>query len=312
MKHCRGRKWYGPVVAVAWLLVPLPALAQPAPNLPQLQVEPAQTPAASEDPPEEKTLAPIEEQLGFSPYKINYVMPYSYSVHPNYSAQHLQPGDLQHSEVAFQVSYKVLLWDNLLGHNFNLYFAYTNRSFWQAYNKNRSSPFRETNHEPEFFIRWHDPIKPIFADFAEYDIGLVHQSNGRSDPFSRSWNRIYLFPRFRTGNFSYGLKLWYRIPEDKKRFPTDAQGDDNPDILHYMGNFELHLGYRSGNHYYNLMLRNNLDGDNKGAVQLSYSFPIHNAVFGYIQYFDGYGESLIDYNHHNRRIGIGVAFNTWM
>ena len=64
------------------------------------------------------------------------------------------------------------------------------------------------------------------------------------------------------------------------------------------------------------MFRNNLDyHDNKGALELGWSFPIPfietDEARGYIQYFNGYGESLIDYNAAVERIGIGVILADW-
>jgi phospholipase A1 len=58
-----------------------------------------------------------------------------------------------------------------------------------------------------------------------------------------------------------------------------------------------------------MLLRNNLRDNNRGAVELTWSYPIIGTLRVYTQYFNGYGESLIDYNHHNQRIGIGIALN---
>jgi phospholipase A1 len=135
---------------------------------------------------------------------------------------------------------------------------------------------------------------------------MSHQSNGRGGSLSRSWNRIYTNFVFEKENFVVSLKPWWRIPEDEKEDPLDASGDDNPDITDYMGNFELTTLYRRHDHEFSLMLRNNLEGDNYGAVQLEWTFPLWRGVRGYAQYFNGYGESLIDYDAHIERFGIGI------
>jgi phospholipase A1 len=60
------------------------------------------------------------------------------------------------------------------------------------------------------------------------------------------------------------------------------------------------------------MFRNNLRiGDNVSALQLEFSFPLIERINGYVQYFVGYGESLIDYNHYTNRIGVGFLVRDW-
>ena len=137
-------------------------------------------------------------------------------------------------------------------------------------------------------------------------VGFNHQSNGRSEPLSRSWNRITASLPFSRGDTYIVLSPWFRIPEN-------SQDDDNPHMERYYGYGELQLLQKIGNHTLTVMVRNNLRrSDNKGAVQLDWSFPLHKKLKGYIQYFNGYGESLVDYNHLNNRIGIGVMLTDWL
>ncbi|MFQ6370737.1 phospholipase A [Shewanella sp. YIC-542] len=249
-----------------------------------------------------------------TPYKVNYFLPVTYSAAPN--ERPLSPEQapdeyrLDHTEAKFQLSFKFPLAYNLFGDNGHLFFAYTNQSWWQVYNKHSSSPFRETNHEPEFLLMFNNDW--TLGDFTNSFLGLgvVHQSNGRSGILSRSWNRIYGNMIFDKGPLAFSLKAWWRIPEKEKRYANDPSGDDNPDINAYLGNIELMALYGPGRHRFSMMLRNNLRSHhNRGAVQLSWSYPILGNLRIYAQYFNGYGESLIDYNAHTERIGIGVALN---
>ena len=136
---------------------------------------------------------------------------------------------------------------------------------------------------------------------------MVHQSNGQWGEVSRSWNRFYGLFMFQQKSFYFALKPWWRIPES-------ANDDDNPDIEKYLGNFEFYALKEWNEHTLGLMLRNNLrlNQDNHGAVQLDYTFPLHNQLRGYFQIFSGYGESLIDYDHEINSIGIGLMLSNWL
>lgn len=214
---------------------------------------------------------------------------------------------LDDTEAQFQISLKAPLWVSLFN-KVDIYAAYTNRSFWQVYNTELSSPFRETNHEPELWAQFTPSWEILgFTNLAN-SIGVVHQSNGQGGVLSRSWNRIYANFVFAKGNFAFGIKPWIRLSEN-------AATDDNPDIIDYMGHFELRAGYEWNDNVFSVMSRNNLEsGFDRGAFEFGWSFPLWKYPYlkGYIQYFRGYGESLIDYNHFVNRIGIGIALTDWL
>ncbi|HSG53691.1 MAG TPA: phospholipase A, partial [Rheinheimera sp.] len=136
-----------------------------------------------------------------------------------------------------------------------------------------------------------------------------HQSTGRAGELSRSWNRLKLSWVTSIGNVFINFEPWYRFKEKRKDAPNDPEGDDNPDITKYMGWFELSAAYKDEDATWRMMVRNNLRSDNKGAIRLSYSRPFNKHVRFYAELFNGYGESLIDYNRSVTRFGIGFELN---
>ncbi len=215
------------------------------------------------------------------------------------------------TESQFQFSVKLPLVVKILGKNIDLFTAYTNISFWQVYNKRLSSPFRETNHEPEIWLQ-HRPknLKKFGFTNTLNRIGFTHQSNGQSGVLSRSWNRLYasmLFKRddmfFQGDTFTFSIKPWFRIPEK-------SEDDDNSDITDYLGHGQIRIGYKYGNNTFSFLLRNHLEsGFKRGAIEAGWSFPLwgkYNFLKGYIRYFTGYGQSLINYDHYVNSIGFGL------
>ncbi|MDO8345371.1 MAG: phospholipase A [Cellvibrio sp.] len=247
-----------------------------------------------------------------TPHKRNYLFPLSFTEHPNsgpYQRENDSPLlDLSKTEVDFQLSIKILLREDLFGDNGHLYLGYTNHSLWQVYSDKDSAPFRETDHQPELILSFSNDWEILGFRNALNEIALNHQSNGQGGLLSRSWNRVTLNTVFERGNFAFALNPWYRIPEPEQEYPGDPDGDDNPDITDYMGNFELNGAYQRSDDIYSFMLRNNLDADNKGAVELGWSFPISSNLRGQLKYFNGYGYSLIDYNADMEVFALGIVF----
>ncbi|MBU2514043.1 phospholipase A [bacterium] len=233
------------------------------------------------------------ENIFFYAYKDTYIIPFSRTFNDT--------EDRQQNEIKFQFSIKQPLFQYA---DFKLNFGYTQKSFWQAYDQEKSSPFRETNYNPELFIE----IPELSTSLGQFKgtIGYEHESNGEVVPYSRSWNRLYWGILYTIQGIGINYKMWYRQPEKEKENPDDAEGDDNPDIHEYYGNSELVLSLFIQETLISLMSRMSLS-HGKGTVQFSVSHPLPgDSVYGYFQYWNGYGESLIDYNRSLTKVGLGI------
>ncbi len=250
----------------------------------------------------------------FRPYKPVYFMPAFYVSQPNQTPDSENPQNrvveeqgLDSTEAKFQLSFKTKLWENVIGDNGDVWLGYTQVSHWQLYNGDLSKPFRETNHEPEVLFVWRTDY-PFLAGFRGRMLGLSldHQSNGRSNPFSRSWNRVILSAGFERQDWTLTLRPWWRLAEDENN-------DDNPKIEDYTGRADLKLVRKWKAYEASALLRHSLrDGDRShGAVQLDWAFPLKGNLRGHLQYFNGYGESLIDYNHRTWYLGLGISLLEW-
>ena len=244
-----------------------------------------------------------------TPHKMNYLLPFTMTDSVNrevYGALGDWSDNIVQTEAKFQLSIKVPLNSSeLFVANDGLYFGMTLQSWWQVYSDNISKPFRETNYQPEIFylspLAWHP-----FGGNTGYVIGMEHQSNGRSQLLSRSWIRVYASFLIEKDNFVMSFRRWGRLSVTLKQDPLDDDGDDNPDIADYLGHFELGLGYTWNDYELNFKGRENF-ATHKGFAEVGFTFPITGRLRGYIQYTTGYGESLIDYNHNQQRLGLGIA-----
>lgn len=238
-----------------------------------------------------------------TPYRLNYILPVTHMTNVNtepYSSDRFggKADDLSDEEVKLQLSMKVPLADKgVFNQEDKIYFGFTIKSFWQAYSSDISAPFRETNYRPEIFYETPLGIESTngvwFSRF-----GLEHESNGRTEELSRSWNRVYVGVGYMEDAFAVYFQPWYRIPES-------SSSDDNPDIEDYMGHGELSGVYKWDDTELSMVGHYNVN-TGYGGVQTSMSFPLYGRLKGYVQYYKGYGESLIDYDYNSERIGVGI------
>lgn len=243
-------------------------------------------------------------------YKQNYFLVYSHSSRPNSAPTSPNPNNqvpytysLDNKDVKFQISLKA----NLMGAGRHaLWFGYTQLSFWQAYDRKHSSPFRENNYEPELIYSYRpDNLGLAGISTSFVNAGWVHQSNGQALPKSRNWNRLYLQVGLEK-DFGENGKLALQ-PRWWKLLGGDAVDDDNPDIIHYVGHGEFEARY-----YYKQGVLSAIARIH--SIQLDLALPaprmlgvlIQNANF-HLQFFNGSGESLMDYNQRHTSYGLGIS-----
>lgn len=189
--------------------------------------------------------------------------------------------------------------------NFRLWGAFTQQAFWQAFNVGNSSPFRDSNYEPEL-------IGTFGTGNAQgwklLNLGFSHQSNGRNEPASRSWNRLYLQGGWEWDEVYVLGRGWWRLPEKTSK-------DDNPDLTRYLGRAEMVVHWLPDrDDEIILLLRSNLNAHgHKGFVQLDWASPFKVGRSSQLnfQLTSGYGDSLIDYNHYQTTFAIGIVFKEW-
>ncbi|MFK8043841.1 MAG: phospholipase A [Congregibacter sp.] len=252
---------------------------------------------------QESTLT--DQWFSITPHHPNYILPLTFSTNPDYSDFGPLEEGFSDYEIKMQLSLKTRLAEGLWRDS-SVWAAYTQQSYWQLYAEDdASAPFRETNHQPEVF--WQVPVDfEVFGWNARTaTVALNHQSNGRSEPLSRSWNRVTAELALDRGNWVISAKTWARISE-----PADT--DDNPNIEDYMGRLQLGLIHKRERHTFAVGLKNNLSSPNRSGLEVNYTFPLFSRLKGFVQIYSGYGENLIDMENYNNRIGIGIALTDWL
>lgn len=134
-------------------------------------------------------------------------------------------------------------------------------------------------------------------------LGWMHQSNGQSGALSRSWNRVYASASVDRGDIGLSARLFHRV---------DGSGDDdNPDITRYVGNAEFSAAWLPGLATAQLTWRTRPRDFSRGSVQLDWTYPVNRnrpqGLRWYAQLFNGYGETLLDYNHRQTTLGLGLT-----
>ena len=222
-------------------------------------------------------------------------------------------GDAPGAKFQFSFKYRLLGDQARIGDQMpalrGLYLGFTQRSLWDinAY----SSPFYDTSYMPELMFESQqvvDPGTPGGFKFLGWQGGVRHESNGRDGPASRSLNIVYARPVF-----AFGRLDGWNLLVAPRAFAYIADLSNNPDIADYRDHLELLtiLGRSDGPA---LALTSRLGrGMHKGSLQADLTFPVKFdklfdfATYVLIQYWNGYGESLLSYNHRTETVRAGFS-----
>jgi len=233
-----------------------------------------------------------------------------------YKDNYFITGFSMETEAKFQFSAKFDIWPNRGRHA--VYFAFTQKSLWDIYRT--SLPFTENNYAPELFYSFfHVPGRyepePGCGFFFER-AGIIHESTGEKGDESRGWNRVYGESRFACYDPAHRyvaitLQLW--VPPFGKK--------DNPDIASYLcyGQLSLSVGSDRGRGWLgdwelSSHVRKGTKNWSVGSLELDGRWRPRYGDFWrftpylYAQFFTGYGETLLSYDHSTTSFRVGIGF----
>ena len=201
------------------------------------------------------------------------------------------------SDVKFQLSISQRLTKSKLPFDSYLFIQYTQKAFWDVFRE--SLPMRDLNFNPgiglgHLIIRHNRYIGKAY-------LMLEHESNGKDSIDSRSWNKI---------TFSWALVLNDNWETQFKTWIPIIDGENNKDILKYNGIFQFAVNYRTCNKRLQIgaliTQRKAWFGFNT-QLELSYKFNKRENQFFFIQYYNGYGENLLEYNQYKNMLRVGFV-----
>lgn len=250
----------------------------------------------------------------------------------NYFAINHWPGN-DKAQLKYQISMKFrVLEPNLYVLRYDVfpaYFAYTQKSLWNV--SQQSGPVEESNYNPEFFLEY--PVNAAITGRLKLRTvtisPLEHESNGLAGDQSRSWNRQYVMVKLGLES-KEKLDITNSFLSDKallyvKLWHASGYSGEN-DYLRFIGSGDSYLDYR-GHGEIGVSVRNFLWGGilrdhqldartpvfrdaGKDSYEIEFRQQLPKMNFAlYLQYWYGYGESLLRFDQFGRRGFAGLSFS---
>lgn len=202
------------------------------------------------------------------------------------------------TNIKFQISIAQRLTKTVLPWGTYLYLFYSQKCFWNVLEN--SMPMTDLNFNPGIGI-----TKPLYVKnryIGKATLMAEHESNGRDSIQSRSWNKISLAANVMIDKclLVHG-KIWLPI----------VDGMNNKDILHYCGIYQAGVQIFSPNQRFSgsVMLTKRLGKffNYNTVIELSYRFFKRDNQYFFLQYYNGYGEGLLEYNKFHNQIRVGIV-----
>ena len=230
----------------------------------------------------------FSNQPYFGLYKDNYFI-FGPSVGP--------PATKQNTNIKFQISIAQRLTRATLPWGTYLYLFYSQKCFWNVLEN--SMPMTDLNFNPGIGL-----TKPLFVKnryIGKVSLIIEHESNGRDSIWSRSWNKVSLSANIMLSrNLMVHGKLWIPI----------VDGMNNQDILKYSGIFQTGFQAITNNRRFNfgvtLVKRQGWNLNFNTIVDVSFRILKSDNQFLYLQYYNGYGEGLLDYKQFHSQLRLGL------
>ncbi|MDE5840693.1 MAG: phospholipase A [Muribaculaceae bacterium] len=201
------------------------------------------------------------------------------------------------SGVKFQLSISQRLTNATLPWGTYLYLFFTEKVFWEVFKD--SMPMSDLNFNPG--IGWSKPFFVKDRYCGKLTLIVEHESNGRDGEASRSWNKVSLAgSAFVTECLSVHAKYWIPI----------VDGKYNQDLLKYSGIFQMGFQMNSPDHKFTLaatfVKRQGWNFNWNTNIQLGWRIHKDSNQYFFADFYNGYGEGLLDYKQFHNRLRIGI------
>lgn len=201
------------------------------------------------------------------------------------------------ADVMFQLSVRQRLTKSSLPFQSFLFLTYTQKSFWDIYAE--SAPFRDTNYNPSIGVGRYviQNNKLVGAAFFQFE----HESNGRENEYSRSWNSISFSGKyFFNTRLSFSYKIWLPI----------VDGKNNRNLTDYRGFFISGIDFMSRDKKWWVSADFNPRkgwGNANTTFNIAYKISNRHNQYLYGRFYNGRGDSLLDYKEYDLNFRIGMC-----